>query len=66
MEPTLGLKGGLDSVTCLTVLPKLLGPFNGWMPKLAVAKEAGYNMLHFAPLQASPASFGRLTVAWTI
>lgn len=60
VEPTIRVGGGeeqprrtiaLDAIRCQTVLAKCLGPLSTWESKLAVAKHAGYNMVHFTPVQ---------------
>lgn len=54
VDPVLKI-GNMDiTVDCLqvqTVITKLLGPFDQWEKRLEVAKESGYNMIHFTPVQ---------------
>ncbi|XP_055887026.1 glycogen debranching enzyme-like isoform X1 [Biomphalaria glabrata] len=41
----------MDAIVCQSVITKLLGPFKDWIPRLQVAYESGYNMVHFTPVQ---------------
>ncbi|XP_050533845.1 glycogen debranching enzyme isoform X3 [Daktulosphaira vitifoliae] len=41
----------LNSLQVVSMLTKCLGPLSSWKSKLQVAYEAGYNMVHFTPIQ---------------
>ena len=60
MDPTLKIGTNetlpLDCIQCQTVLSKNLGSLSTWQDKFQVAKECGYNMLHFTPVHVIGAS----------
>ena len=49
VEPDLGYSP--EGICCQTYITKLMGPFQEWKERLRVSKEAGYNMVHFTPIQ---------------
>ena len=49
VDPYLGYSP--DSIACQTYITKLLGPLSEWKQRLMTAKDAGYNMVHFTPIQ---------------
>lgn len=49
VEPDLGYSP--EGICCQTYITKLMGPFKEWKQRLRVGKEAGYNMIHFTPMQ---------------
>lgn len=55
VDPILPVGSGeeipMNCIQCQSVLSKSLGPFEQWITRLQVAKESGYNMIHFTPLQ---------------
>jgi len=54
VSPTLRIRGlplPLDGINLLTVVPKWMGTISGWFDLLAVSARAGYNVVHFVPMQ---------------
>uniref|UniRef100_A0A8D2ZVL6 Glycogen debranching enzyme n=1 Tax=Scophthalmus maximus TaxID=52904 RepID=A0A8D2ZVL6_SCOMX len=46
----------LDCISSQTYFATCLGPLDKWLDRVRVAKETGYNMVHFTPLQRPGAS----------
>ncbi|CAH2107839.1 unnamed protein product [Euphydryas editha] len=66
VAPSLAAGGAplpLGGVMCQTVLSKCLGPLPRWPRALRVAHEAGFNMLHFTPVQELGASNSGYSIA---
>ncbi|CAO1618688.1 unnamed protein product [Sympodiomycopsis kandeliae] len=52
-----------SALTVLSFFGKWAGPISQWGPHLKVASEAGYNMIHYAPLQVRGTSNSPYSVA---
>eukprot|EP00127_Corallochytrium_limacisporum_P001381 Clim_evm3s55 gene=Clim_evmTU3s55 len=67
VEPLLkNAQGGivpLDSISIQTVISKLLGPVTEWKDRLEASVQAGYNMIHFTPVQELGASGSAYSLA---
>lgn len=46
-----GTRLPMNAIQCQTILSKCLGSFDGWKLRLQATKDAGYNMVHFTPVQ---------------
>ncbi|KAN0061359.1 bifunctional 4-alpha-glucanotransferase/amylo-alpha-1,6-glucosidase [Thecaphora frezii] len=53
----------LDGIVLQTLIAKWAGSLSEWQPHLQCAKEAGYNMLHFPPLNIRGASNSPYSIA---
>ncbi|KAJ3340943.1 hypothetical protein HDU93_006029 [Gonapodya sp. JEL0774] len=55
-EPSPTLVTGLDGICIQTVIPKWLPTIPQWRPHFQACADAGYNMVHFAPVMQRGAS----------
>ena len=53
----------LDGLTILTLVSKWMGPISDWQPHFAEARERGYNMIHYTPLQQRGESLSPYSIA---
>ncbi|KZT43121.1 glycoside hydrolase family 13 protein [Sistotremastrum suecicum HHB10207 ss-3] len=53
----------LDGLVILTVVSKWMGTVDEWRPHLQEARERGYNMLHYTPLQQRGESHSPYSIA---
>ncbi|KAL1917905.1 uncharacterized protein VTP21DRAFT_3739 [Calcarisporiella thermophila] len=53
----------LDGIVIASVIAKWLGPFPQWAPHLRALQAAGYNWVHFVPLQVRGASDSPYSIA---
>lgn len=54
VDPVLQPQGKLlplDGINLLSVVPKWMGPIEEWKKHLLPARELGYNLVHFVPIQ---------------
>ncbi|XP_065187406.1 glycogen debranching enzyme-like isoform X3 [Sycon ciliatum] len=67
VEPQLQFADGnildLDAITLQTVMAPILGNLSGWRDRLCVAKESGYNMIHYSPIQELGCSGSAYSIA---
>ena len=61
VNPDLGYS--TDSISCQTYVTKLLGQVSEWLPRLEVAYQSGYNMIHFTPIQHLGSSNSSYSIA---
>ena len=53
----------LDGLTILTLVSKWMGPISDWQPHFAEARQRGYNMIHYTPLQQRGESLSPYSIA---
>lgn len=53
----------LDGLTILSMVPKWMGPITEWQKLIEETEYAGYNMIHFVPLQKRGSSNSPYSIA---